>query len=171
MLFGGRVSKADLATDAYGTIDETASAMGLARALSASDRVKKTLLEAQRGLYHLASELATAPENRHHLEERIGAISPAMVEALERSIDEFKAGVELPRAFIVPGASAASAALDVARTVCRRAERHIVALREADRLPNDEVLRYVNRMSDLLFVLARYEDRELPFELTTGEEG
>jgi cob(I)alamin adenosyltransferase len=169
LLFGGRVSKADLATEAYGTIDEAVSMMGLGRALSNSDRVKAVLLESQRELFHVASELATAPENRTLLEDRVGAISPEMIESLEARIDALKAEVELPRAFIVPGASPASAAIDVARTMCRTAERRIVALKEADRLPNDNVLRFVNRMSDLLFVLARYEDRALPFELTTGE--
>jgi cob(I)alamin adenosyltransferase len=169
LLFGGRVSKADLATEAYGTIDEAVSMMGLGRALSNSDRVKDTLLTAQKELLHVASELATAPENRVHLEKQVGAIRAEMVDELEVRIDVLKAEVELPRAFIVPGASPASAVIDVARTMCRTAERRIVALKEADRLPNDNVLRFVNRMSDLLFVLARYEDRALPFELTTGE--
>ena len=169
LLFGGRVSKADLATEAYGSIDEAVSMMGLGRALSGSDRVKATLLKGQRELLHVASELATAPENRELLEEKVGAISGDMVEALEAEIDAYKVEIELPRAFIIPGASPASSAIDVARTMCRSAERRIVALREAGRLPNDEVMRYVNRMSDLLFVLARYEDRALPFELTTGE--
>lgn len=169
LLFGGRVSKADLATEAYGSIDEAVSMMGLGRALSSSDRIKATLLKGQRELFHVASELATALENRQLLEEKIGAISPEMVEALEAEIDAYKAEIDLPRAFIIPGASPASSAIDVARTMCRTAERRIVALREAGRLPNDEVMRYVNRMSDLLFVLARYEDRSLPLELTTGE--
>ena len=169
LLFGGRVSKADLVTEACGTIDEAVSMMGLGRALSGSDLVKTALLRAQRELLRVVSELATAPENRQHLEEGIGAISPDMIEALETEIDALKTEVELPRAFVVPGASPASSAIDVARTMCRTAERRIVALKETDRLPNDDVLRYVNRMSDLLFVLARYEDRALPLELTTGE--
>ena len=92
-----------------------------------------------------------------------------MVEELERLIDDLREDVEFPSAFIVPGASPASAAIDVARASCRTAERRIVSLRQAGRLPNDEVLRYVNRLSDLLFVLARYEDRDLPLELMTGE--
>lgn len=169
LLFGGRVSKADAATEAYGVIDEAVSMMGLGRALSASDRVKEILLQSQRELLHVASELATAPENRQLLEEKVGAISAEMVEDVERRIEELKAEIDLPRAFIVPGASGASAAIDVARTMCRTAERRIVSLKEAGRLPNDNVLSYVNRMSDLLFLLARYEDRALPYELTTGE--
>ena len=169
LLFGGRVAKSDLATEAYGTIDEAVSMMGLGRALSGSERVKDVLVRVQRELYLLASELATAPENRSLLEERVGTVSPSMVEELERLIDDLREDVEFPSAFIVPGASPASAAIDVARASCRTAERRIVSLRQAGRLANDEVLRYVNRVSDLLFVLARYEDRDLPLELMTGE--
>ena len=169
LLFGGRVAKSDPATEAYGTIDEAVSMMGLGRALSRSGRVKDVLVRVQRELYLLASELATAPEHRSLLEQRVGTVTPSMVEDLERLIDDLREDVEFPSAFIVPGASPASAAIDVARTSCRTAERRIVSLRQAGRLPNDEVLRYVNRVSDLLFVLARYEDRDLPLELMTGE--
>lgn len=169
LFFGGRISKSDLATEAYGTIDETVSLIGLGRALSGSDRVKSILIRIQRELYLLASELATAPENRDMLIERVGTVSSSMVTDLERQIDDLREDVELPPAFIVPGGSPASAAIDAARTVCRTAERRMVALREADRLPNDELLRYVNRLSDLLFMLARYEDRDLPPELMSGE--
>ena len=92
-----------------------------------------------------------------------------MTEALEGQIDDLKVLVKLPRAFIVPGATAGSGAIDMARSLLRTAERRAVALSDAGELPNREVLKYLNRLSDLLFILARYEDRELPFELTTGE--
>ena len=89
--------------------------------------------------------------------------------AREARSTTLRSQVRLPRAFIVPGATAGSGAIDMARSLLRTAERRAVALRDAGELPNGEVLRYLNRLSDLLFILARYEDRELPFELTTGE--
>ncbi len=168
LLYGGRISKSDLLTEAYGTVDEMVSIMGLARSISQSDKVKQTLIVLQKQLFQIGSELATLPQNHAELEKNLGMISKRMVEDLENMIDEFKSEVELPAAFIVPGASTVSAYIDVARAVCRRAERRIVELKNQNRLPNSQVLRYMNRLSDLLFVMARYEDRELPFELTTG---
>ena len=142
--------------------------MGIDRSLSQSDKVKGTLIQLQKQLFQIASELATLPENYEHLRKNLGLIGVDWVETLEQIIDDFKSEVELPAAFIVPGASAASAAIDMSRSICRRAERRIVELKTHARLPNPEVLRYMNRLSDLLFVIARYEDKELPFELTTG---
>ena len=168
LLYGGRISKSDLLTETYGTVDELVSTMGFARSISQSDKVKETLMKLQKQLFQIASELATLPENYSHLEKNLGLISGDGVEALEQIIDTFKAEVELPSAFIVPGASRASAVIDISRSICRRAERLVVELKNQNRLPNLEVLRYMNRLSDLLFVIARYEDKELPFELTTG---
>ncbi|PZC47188.1 MAG: cob(I)alamin adenosyltransferase [Chloroflexi bacterium] len=168
LLYGGRISKSDLLTETYGTVDELVSTMGFARPISQSDKVKETLMKLQKQLFQIASELATLPENYSHLEKNLGLISGDWVEALEQIIDTFKAEVELPSAFIVPGASRASAVIDISRSICRRAERLVVELKNQNRLPNLEVLRYMNRLSDLLFVIARYEDKELPFELTTG---
>ena len=170
LLFGGRVSKADVRCEAYGSADEAVSAMGLARALCKSQRVREVLLEVQREMFSVGSELATSVDSRRHLEKNIGVITTEMVDRLESLVDELAAQVKLPPAFIVPGASPGSSALDLARSMLRTAERRAVALREAEMLPNVEVLRYLNRLSDLLFMLARYEDRELPFELSTGEE-
>ena len=170
LLFGGRVSKSDSRCEAYGSTDEAVSAMGLARSLCKSRRVQEILPEVQREMFAVGAELATSADHRHHLEANVGVINADMVDRLESLIDELSAGVELPPAFIVPGASPGSAALDLARSLLRTAERRTVALREADMLPNVEVLRYLNRLSDLLFMLARYEDRDLPFELSTGEE-
>ena len=169
LLFGQRLSKASPRTEAYGSLDSAISAMGLARALCRDTRVKETLLGLQRELFTVGSELATPPEDLDKLEEHFKPVDAAMTEALERQIDDLKAQVNLPRAFIVPGASAGSGAIDMARSLLRTAERRAVALSDACELPNGEVLRYLNRLSDLLFILARYEDRELPFELTTGE--
>lgn len=166
LLFGGRVSKADPRVEAYGMTDQAVSAMGLARALSKNERVKEILLTVQRELFAVGSELATDPSNRHHLEERIGVITSEMVDGLEAFIDEVMGQIDLPRAFIVPGGSPASAALDLARSTLRASERQVVALDEAGKLGNPEVLRYLNRTSDLLFILGRFEDKDAPYELT-----
>ncbi len=169
LLFGGRVSKTDPRCEAYGTTDEAVSAMGMARALSQDQRVKEILLQVQREMFTVGAELATAADQYQHLRDNFAVVSPEMVDRLEGLIDEIDAQIELPNAFIVPGASAASGALDMARSLLRTGERRVVELQERDMLGNPEVLRYLNRLADLLFILARYEDRHLPFELTTGE--
>ena len=147
------------------TLGYVISALGLARALSTSPRVKEIVEAVQRELMlTVSAELATDPGHYETMKSHFAVVTPAMVEQLEHLIDELKAEVDLPRAFIVPGASAASSALDLGRTILRRAERRTVALKQAGLLVNDEVLRYLNRLSDLLFMLARYEDRDLPME-------
>ena len=170
LLFGGRVSKSDPRVEAYGTVDSAVSAMGLARSLSDDPRVKELLLELQREMFTVGAELATDPAEHHHLEEHFSAVTSEMTLRLEGLIDDLGSQIELPRAFIVPGASSGSGALDLARTLLRAAERRVVELQAQGGLENPEVLRYLNRLSDLLFMLARFEDRDLPFELTTGEQ-
>ncbi|MBM3934010.1 MAG: cob(I)yrinic acid a,c-diamide adenosyltransferase [SAR202 cluster bacterium] len=169
LLFGGRVSKADPRTDSYGSVDTAISAMGMARALCADPWVKETLLRTQHEMFTVATELATSPDHYDLLKERFSVVTAQMVEGLEKAIDEIAAQVTMPKSFIVPGASAGSGALDLARALVREAERRVVALSEAGQVQNPEVLRYLNRLSDLLFMLARLEDRDLPFEITTGE--
>ena len=169
LLFGGRASKTDVRVEAYGSTDHAASAIGFARSVSDDDFVKGALLDAQRDLFMIAAELATDLAKRDILLERFRIVDETHVARLESLIDDLLARVELPPNFIVPGASPVSAALDVARTQTREAERRVVALREAGGLPNLNVLIYVNRLSDLLFALARYEDRDLPFEIVTGQ--
>ncbi len=168
LLFGGRVSKTDARCEAYGCTDEAVSAMGLARALSNDLRVKEILLAAQHEMFYAAGELATDAKEYENLRKNFRVITPDMVGRLESLIDELDAGMDLPNAFVVPGASAASGALDLARSLLRTGERRVVALQEKGMLPNPEVLRYINRLSDLLFMLARYEDRALPVEAVTG---
>lgn len=169
LLFGGRVSKADARVETYGAIDSAVSAMGLARALCADPWVKDVLLRVQRKMFVVGAELATDPAQYHHLEKHFSAVTADMTTGLEAYIDEADSQMDMPRAFIVPGASAGSAALDVARTLARTAERRVVDLGRQGRLKNPEVLTYLNRLSDLLFMLARFEDRALPVELSTGE--
>ena len=164
LLYGGRVSKTDPRCEAYGTTDETISALGLARALSASPRVKEIVKQMQQELFTVGAELATDLAQYATMQRHFNVVSAAMVERLEHLMDELEAEVQLPRSFVIPGASAASAALDLARTILRRAERRAVGLKEAGLLVNNEVLRYLNRLTDLLYMLARYEDRALPLE-------
>ncbi|MCH7482302.1 MAG: cob(I)yrinic acid a,c-diamide adenosyltransferase [Chloroflexi bacterium] len=168
LLFGGRVSKTDPRTEAGGTVDEAVSALGLARSLSREPLVASIVEELQRALFTVGAELATASENHAKLEQHFKAVSADMTSALEAHIDALDAEVELPPSFIVPGASPASAALDLARTTLRRAERRAVELGERNMLSNREVLRYLNRASDLVFMLARYEDRALPPQTVGG---
>ena len=165
LLFGGvRVSKADLRTDAYGTTDEAVSALGLARAAigSQTDRTEVRLadlcLRLQRELFVVGAELATHVDRRDRLTDGTSRVTAAMVEALESEIDELEAAVEQPKEFVLPGESMTGAALDVARTTVRRAERRSVALAADGGLPDSQVIPYLNRLADLLFVMARAAD-------------
>ena len=169
LLYGGRVSKNDLHTEAYGMADEAVSTMGLARALSDDGRVKDILKELQRELFTVASELATDPEKYELFNRHFKPVTPEMVTRMERLIDELEQAMETPSVFILPGGSAASAAIDMARCIVRTTERRSVALKEQGKLTNPEVLRYMNRLGDLLFVVARYQDRDLPLEKVTGD--
>ena len=169
LFLGGRASKADLRIEVSGAADTAVSAMGLARALCNDQLVKEILLRVQRQMFTVGAELATGPANYDKLDQVLSKITSEAVAGLEQTIDELRAGIDLPRAFIVPGASAGSGALDLARTLLRTTERRVVALHEDGKLANPELLRFLNRLSDLLFVLARYEDRALPVELATGE--
>ena len=109
----------------------------------------------------IGAELATDTANRHHLLERFQIISEDRVARMESLIDDLNADVALPPNFIIPGASPGSAAIDVARTQTRTAERRVIELRNEGMLPNTQIMIYLNRLSDLLFMLARYEDRLL----------
>ncbi|HZD80810.1 MAG TPA: cob(I)yrinic acid a,c-diamide adenosyltransferase, partial [Actinomycetota bacterium] len=160
LLYGSRISKADPAAEAYGTADEAVAALGLARALCEDPAVAEELLALQRSLFVVGADLATNPEARGRLEPEVSLVTDGMVEALEARIDRLVADHPLPNAFVVPGAAPLSAAIDVARAVVRRAERRVVELRETGTEVNGCVLRYLNRLSDLLFVLARWQAGE-----------
>ncbi|QBI18242.1 cob(I)yrinic acid a,c-diamide adenosyltransferase [Egibacter rhizosphaerae] len=158
LLFGGRVDKHDARTDAYGTTDEAVSALGLARAELATDAQREwheRVLELQRELFVVGAQLATDPSNWGRLEPGVSRCTDSMVETLEARIDETTDRYPLPQEFTVPGGSRAGAAIDLARTVVRRAERQVSAMYRAEILPDDVALRYLNRLSDYLFVLAR----------------
>jgi cob(I)alamin adenosyltransferase len=155
LLYGGRVSKADPATEAYGTVDEAVAALGVARASTDAPGVRAQILRLQRDLFVVGADLATNPDERRKLVDGVSLVTAAMVAALEASIDDHVAAHPLPNAFVVPGANPPSAALDVARVVVRRAERRVVELDGTGWPVNPEVRRYLNRLSDLVFVLAR----------------
>ncbi len=155
LLYGGRVSKDDLHTEAYGALDEAISALGLARALCADAARAQRILELQRQLFTAGAELATASADRSKLEKHFATVTPSMVESLDAEVAALEARVALPKGFVIPGGDPVAAAIDLARTIVRRAERRAVALHRAGELANPEVLRYLNRCSDLLFMLAR----------------
>jgi cob(I)alamin adenosyltransferase len=169
--YGGRVAKNDARTEAYGSIDEAGAALGAARSLCGADdgELAADILRLQRELFVAGAELATAPEAEGRLQEGISRIDDGMVEALEPVIDRYMDRVDLPPKFVITGGTTLSAQLDVARTVIRRAERRVVALRDGGELASDAVLRYLNRASDLAFAMARFADVPDP-ELFQGRD-
>ncbi len=154
LLGGGRAGKDDPRIEAYGTVDEASSAVGLAKSLSPHERVRSICEEVQRGLYALGAELATNPGSGASFAET----TEEAVERLNALIAELEQAVTMPDGFILPGATPASGALDLARAITRRAERRCVALERAGGLKNHQVRRWLNRLSLLLFVLGRYEE-------------
>jgi cob(I)alamin adenosyltransferase len=154
LLGGGRARKDDPRIEAYGTVDEASSAIGLAKALSVHARVRAICEELQRGLYALGAELATNPESK----VSFGSTTSSGVERLEEFTAELERAVPMPDGFILPGATPASGALDLARAITRRAERRCLTLERGGGFENPQVRRWLNRLSLLLFVLARYEE-------------
>jgi cob(I)alamin adenosyltransferase len=155
---GGRVPKNDPRVEAYGDVDELNAVLGMVRAVEVMPRIDEVLVPVQRDLFAIGALLATPnlEKMRQHLEK--ARIDAARIEELERAIDDCDRELEPLRAFILPGGTPKSAALHVARTVCRRAERRIVALQEGTEIPNLVII-YLNRLSDLLFTLARLANK------------
>jgi cob(I)alamin adenosyltransferase len=148
-----RVPKYDARPDTFGTVDEATSALGLARAAAQDPKVKEIIYRIQQELYLLMAELATPPENYEKMGFRM---TVEHVQRLEQVEEELKREVEIPNKFIIPGDTLDGAALDLARTIIRRAERMAVKLLHDGVIENGEVVRYLNRLSDLVFILARY---------------
>jgi cob(I)alamin adenosyltransferase len=167
LLYGGdRIPKDDARTEAYGTIDEAVAALGLARArlglkeeygvLSAQLRpLQDLILRFQQELFVVGAELATNPDAWDRLEDGRTRVSAAMVEGVEQVLRDLEAHVEMPSGFVVPGETPTSAGLELARTVLRRAERRAVSLDRQGLIPGPHLLPYLNRLADLLWVLAR----------------
>jgi len=158
LLYGGRVLKTDARTEAYGAIDEAISSLGAARALITDRNRHAVILRIQSELFTVGAELATDTAEYDKLQQHFMVVTPDFTRRLETEIVELEQQVTLPAAFVIPGGTPAAAALDVARAVTRRAERRIVGLQLTGLLKNPEVLRYVNRLSDLIFMLARAEE-------------
>jgi len=157
-LFGGpRVGKEDARVEAYGAVDEANAAVGAAAALSAHEDVRAICRDVQERLFDLGGTLAT-PDAERRRKSSVPALDAADVAALERHIDALEGELEPLSRFVLPGGSPAAAAFHLARTVCRRAERRCVALHRRE--PIDAAsLGWLNRLSDLLFVMARVENR------------
>lgn len=167
--YGGRVPKHDARAEAYGTVDEAGAALGVARSLCGSQdaEIAADVLRVQGELFVAGAELATSPDAAERLEDGVSRVTDPMVDALDALIDRYMDRVTLPPKFVIPGGTTLSAQLDVARTVIRRAERRVVALREAEGLASEAVLRYLNRASDLVYAMARFTDVDDP-ELFEG---
>jgi len=155
LLGAGRVPKYHRRPEAYGAVDEATSSLGLARAHAQGDDLKEQIRQAQQDLYVLMAELATPPENYAKVSFKIDA---SHVARLDEAAERLKEQVEIGKEFIIPGATVTGAALDLARTIVRRAERQVARLYHEGDVTNVEVLRYLNRLSDLLFILARWEE-------------
>jgi cob(I)alamin adenosyltransferase len=167
LLFGGdRIPKDDLRTEAYGTIDEAVAALGVARAqLGVKDRIgtlnvgfgdlPAIILRIQRELFVAAAELATQPAAWDRQKDDVSRVSATMVEGIESMLREAEAHIVMPTEFVVPGETLVSAALELARTIVRRAERRAVTLGAEGLIPGPHLLPYLNRLADLLWVLAR----------------
>jgi cob(I)alamin adenosyltransferase len=161
LLYGGRVSKDDSGPAAYGAVDEAVSALGLARATVGRDtELDELLIRLERELFVVGAELATDPGNRAKLEPGVSRVTGEMVTALEPVIDDVTARFEPPQEFVLPGENATAAALDVARTVVRRAERESVQAARAGWLDGSHVVPYLNRLADLVYTLARWQEGE-----------
>lgn len=160
-LYGGRVLKTDIIVEAVGDVDEVIAVLGLVRASRSSapgldaDRLANWLLQVQRELFVLGADISVNPERRHKLSPGVSLLTNDEVEGLEGMIDDVVTDFPLRPVFIVPGATMGSAHLDHARTISRRAERSCLRALEAGHPITEPVLKYLNRLSDLLFVLAR----------------
>jgi cob(I)alamin adenosyltransferase len=161
--YGGRVGKSDSRPEAYGSLDEAASALGLCRAAARdNDELYADILRIQNELFVAGAELATAPEAAQRLEPGVSKVTEEMVQRLESDIDRYMERVDLPPKFVIPGGTELSARLDVARTAIRRAERRVSAMQANGELADDTVLRYLNRVSDTVYAMARFADEPDP---------
>jgi cob(I)alamin adenosyltransferase len=162
LMYGYRVSKGDARVDAYGYIDELTAALGLARSIATDKFIFDEILAAQKDLIVVMGELATAPGDRkRYAKDGFQITTPAMVNRITVVIEALEKDKTLyPKDWVIPGGTRVSAALDFARTTCRRAERRIAAFSASDAEFNIEILRYLNRLSDLCWVLARYVEKD-----------
>ena len=161
--YGGRVQKSDSRPEAYGSVDEAASELGVCRVAARDNQeLYDDILRIQNELFVAGAELATAPEAASRLEAGVSKVTEEMVQRLEQDIDRYMERVDLPPKFVIPGGTELSARLDVARTAIRRAERRVSGMQVAGQLADDTVLRYLNRASDAVYAMARFADEPDP---------
>ena len=158
-MYGRRLSKADPRVDAYGCVDELTAALGLVRSIATDKFISDEILAAQKDLIIVMGELATAPGDRErYVKDGFQLTTAAMVERISAVIFDLEKDKTLyPKDWVIPGKNPSSAALDLARTTCRRAERRVAAATDT----NPEILHYLNRLSDLCWILARYAEKNL----------
>ena len=157
LLGGQRVPKYDPRPETYGVLDEASSALGVARATTKNQKIKDIILSVQKDLLIMGAELSSVPEDIQNLARRIGE---GDIKRLEQIIDELQKNITLKNEFIYPGETPVSAEIDVGRTIIRRAERKAASLKNEGLLLSAEINRYLNRLADMLFVLARYEEQK-----------
>jgi len=164
LMYGRRLSKADARVEAYGCVDELTAALGLARCVSTNKFLSDEIFAAQKDLIVVMGELATAPKDRErYIKDGFQVTTAAMVDRITSVIFNLEKDKSLyPKDWVIPGGTAVSAALDFARATCRRAERHIAAFSAGEKDFNFEILRYLNRVSDLCWILARYAEKKSP---------
>jgi cob(I)alamin adenosyltransferase len=157
LMYGRRVPKNDPRVEAYGAVDELTAVLGLARASSDEKFVTEQIFAIQKDLINVMGELSTLPEDRQrYVQDGFQIVDVRMVDRVTAVIIDLEKDKSLyPKDWVIPGANAVSAALDLARTTCRRAERHLASLKD----PNAEILRYLNRLSDFCWILARFCER------------
>jgi cob(I)alamin adenosyltransferase len=157
LMYGRRVSKCHPRVEAYGCVDELNAALGLVRATAEHDFIRTHILVIQKDLVTLMGELATAVEDLpRYVKDGYSLVTSRLTHKLDAVVKEIEAQSVSFKGWATPGATTNSAALDVARTVCRRAERRVCALQEADQLQNSEIIIYLNRLADLLWLMARW---------------
>src|SRR6266700_7288083 len=161
LMYGRRLPKADPRVDAYGCIDELTAALGLARSISTDKFLSDEILAAQKDLIVVMGEMATAPEDRErYVKDGFQLTTAAMADRVTAVIFDLEKDKTLyPKDWVIPGGTAVSAALDFARATCRRAERRIATFMADEKDLSSEILRYLNRLSDFCWVLARYAER------------
>ena len=160
LLYGGRVNKDDVRTSVYGTLDETVSALGIARAGGLVPEIEAIAVRLQREMFVVGAQLATSEENQGKLEVGVSKVDASMTQQAERDIDDLLERHPLRPEFILPGETMGSAGLDLARSTIRRAEREAAAMDREGLVPDPEILSYLNRVSDLLFAMARFHEAE-----------
>ena len=158
LMYGRRLPKNNPRSEAYGAVDELSAALGLARASANDEFVTEQILAVQKDLINLMGELSTLPEDRQrYAKDGFPIVDAKMVDRIGAVIADLEKDKSLyPKDWVIPGTNIVSAALDLARTICRRAERQVASLNE----PNPEILRYLNRLSDFCWILARFCERK-----------